>query len=117
MVATLRNPEISESSVLLAMRKVPPMLVSWGKDMFVKSLQLTKERELPTEVKLGADILGMMESKKPKLLETFWRALKLMEAMFRKDAFWTVRSSGRLICRLGELAAILRAPLTSFKLG
>lgn len=93
------------------------MVVSWGNETFDKSVQLTIARELPIEVKLGATMLGMMESKKPKLLVTFWRPLKLMAAMFRKEAFWTVRRSGKLSCKLGELAAMLRAPLTSFKLG
>lgn len=55
--------------------------------MFVKLVQLTKERELPTLVKFGAEMVGMEESKNPKLLVTFARASKLMAAMLRNEAF------------------------------
>jgi hypothetical protein len=53
----------------------------------VKLVQLTKERELPTVVKFGAEMEVMDESKNPKLLVTFWRPSKLMPAMLRNDAF------------------------------
>jgi hypothetical protein len=83
----LLNPPMVVREVSLAMRKVPPISVSWGNEVFVKLVQLTKERELPTVVKFGAEILGREESKNPKLLVTFARASKLMAAMLRNDAF------------------------------
>lgn len=58
-------------SVLLAMRKVPPISVSLGNEIFVRAVQLSKERELPTRVTFGAEIEGIKESKKPRLEETF----------------------------------------------
>lgn len=64
---------------MLAIRNVPPMVVSSGNDMFVKLEQLTKERELPIVVKFGAEMLGIDESKNPRLLVTFARPSKLMD--------------------------------------
>lgn len=47
--------------------------------MFVNELQLTNERELPIEVKFGAETEGNEESKNPKLLVTLARASKLID--------------------------------------
>lgn len=116
-VETLSKPPMVWRSELFAMRKVPPIWVSWGKDVFVREEQLTKERELPTRVKFGAEMLVRVVVKKPKLLVTLLRLLKLMDWMFRKEALLTVSSSGRLTVSRGELAAMERAPLTSFKVG
>lgn len=110
---TLGNPLMVSRSVLFAMRKVPPMFVSAGKERLVRDEQLTKESELPTEVKLGAEMEVRVVVKKPKLLVTLERALKLMDSMSRKEALLTVRSSGRLTVSWGAFAAIERAPLTS----
>lgn len=117
IVVTWLKPPMVVSSVLLAMRNVPPMVVSLGNDVFVNELQLTNERELPIEVKFGAEIEVIEESKNPKLLVTLARALKLIDWMFRKEAFCTVRSSGRLTVSWGELAATVRAPLISLSEG
>ena len=55
------------------------MVVSFGNDIFVKSEQLTNERELPIEVKFGAETLDNDESKNPRSLVTFARPSKLMD--------------------------------------
>jgi|SRR5271170_4698049 len=86
-VWTLGNPPMTEREVSLAMRNVPPTSVSSGKEVLVKLVQLTKERELPTVVKFGAEMVVSDESKNPKLLVTFARPSKLMPAMLRNDAF------------------------------
>ena len=54
------------------------MLVRLGNDVFVNLEQLTNENELPIEVKLGAEMDVIKESKNPKLLVTFRRASKRM---------------------------------------
>jgi hypothetical protein len=55
------------------------MVVREGKERFDNDEQLTNERELPTSVKLGAEIEVIELEKKPKLLETLLRASKLMD--------------------------------------
>ena len=64
---------------MLAIRNVPPMVVSSGNDILVNSEQLTNERELPMEVKFGAEMLDIDESKNPRSLVTFARPSKVME--------------------------------------
>ena len=87
MVSTLSNPPIFLSAVLLVMRNVPPMDLSLENDMVVNWEQLTNERELPIDVKFGAEILLIEESKNPKLLVTFARASKVTDWTLRKEAF------------------------------
>ena len=99
------------------MRKVPPISVSLGKEMLVKEEQLTKERDSPTMVKLGAEMEERVVVKKPKLLVTLLRASMLMDWMLRKEALDAVRRAGRLTVSWGELAEMARAPLTSLRLG
>jgi hypothetical protein len=79
IVSTLLKPPMSLRAVLFAMRNVPPMVVREGKERFDNDEQLTNERELPTSVKLGAEIEVIELEKKPKLLETLLRASKLMD--------------------------------------
>ena len=67
-----------------------------GKDKFVKEVQLTKDREEPTNVKFLAEMVLRVVVKKPKLLVTLARASMLMDWMLRKEAFATVKSSGKL---------------------
>lgn len=72
------------------------MSVSLGNDTFVNCEQFTNERDCPTEVKFGAEIVCIVESKNPKLCETFWRESKPIDWMFLKVAFWTLVSAGKL---------------------
>ena len=78
------------------MRKVPPTSVSLGKERLDNEVQLTKERDSPTMVKLGAEIAVRVVVKNPKLLVTFLRASKLMDWMLRNEALDAVRRAGRL---------------------
>ena len=75
------------SAELFAIRKVPPISVSLGNEVFVRDVQLTIESEEPIKVKLGAEIVERSESKKPRLEVTFCNALMLIESIFRKEAF------------------------------
>src|SRR5579859_4497358 len=93
-VWTLSKPPMVRREVSFAMRKVPPMLVSWGKDKFVRDVQLTKDRELTMEVKLGAEMEVNEVVKKPMSLVTLLRELMLMDWMLRKVMFWAVRRAG-----------------------
>jgi len=97
------------------------MWVSLGNDVFVNCEQLTNERDCPTEVKFGAEIDCIVESKNPKLCETFWRESKAIDWMLRKVAFWTLASEGKLALSCWgswpELAKMVRGPLISFSSG
>ena len=99
------------------MRKVPPTWVRLGKERLVNDVQLTKERDSPTMVKLGAEIVVRVVVKNPKLLVTFLRASKLMDWMLRNEALDAVRRAGRLTVSWGELAEMARAPLMILRLG
>jgi hypothetical protein len=82
--------------VLLAMRNVPSMVWRMGKDKFVREVQLTMDKEDPTNVKFLAEMVLSVVVKKPKLLVTLARASMLMDWMLRKEAFATVKRVGKL---------------------
>jgi hypothetical protein len=96
IVSTLSKPLMVWSWELLAMRNVPSMVWRTGKDKFVREEQLTKERDEPTNVKFLAEMVLRVVVKKPRLLVTLARASMLMDWMLRKEAFATVKSSGKL---------------------
>jgi len=94
-VATLGKPLMIFRELSLATRKVPSIMVSAGNDRLDNVEQLTNDKEEPTRVRFGALIEAIELEKKPRLLETFWRAGKSMDAMLRNDAFWADKRTGK----------------------